>query len=101
MNPWRFARYSCALGLRSKSMAASLAEPGSVYDRRVTVRGLIIDWGGVLTTPLKDAIKVWITADGIDHDGYRDVMREWFDGAYAAGGAANPVHGLEDGSLDP
>jgi putative hydrolase of the HAD superfamily len=65
----------------------------------VTVRGLIIDWGGVLTTPLSDAIAAWIEADDIDHDGYRVVMREWFAQAYAGDGAANPVHGLEDGSL--
>ncbi len=74
---------------------------GLTYDRRVTVRGLIIDWGGVLTTPLKDAIAAWITADGIDLHGYTGVMRGWFDDAYAAGGGANPIHGLEDGTLDP
>ena len=74
---------------------------GLTYDRRVTVRGLIIDWGGVLTTPLKDAIAAWITADGIDLHGYTGVMRAWFDDAYAAGGGANPIHGLEDGTLDP
>jgi putative hydrolase of the HAD superfamily len=88
-------------------MAVSLAEPGSVgapgcaYDRRVTVRGLIIDWGGVLTTPLKDAVKAWITADGIDSGGYREVMLEWLQDAYASDGATNPVHGLEDGTLAP
>ncbi|MGI5232922.1 HAD family hydrolase [Actinoallomurus sp. CA-142502] len=67
----------------------------------VTVRGLIIDWGGVLTTPLRDAIAEWIEADDIDHEGYRLVMREWFAQAYARDGAVNPVHGLEDGSLPP
>lgn len=67
----------------------------------VTVRGLIIDWGGVLTTPLRDAIAVWIENDDIDDETYRVVMREWFAQAYAGDGAANPVHGLEDGSLPP
>jgi putative hydrolase of the HAD superfamily len=65
----------------------------------VTVRGLITDWGGVLTTPLKDAIASWIEADGIDVGGYRMVMREWVKQAYAVDGALNPIHGLEDGSL--
>jgi putative hydrolase of the HAD superfamily len=68
------------------------------YDRLVTLRGLIIDWGGVLTTPLADAIAAWIEADDIELDGYRIVMREWFTDSYAGGGIS-PVHGLEDGSL--
>jgi putative hydrolase of the HAD superfamily len=66
----------------------------------VTVRGLIIDWGGVLTTPLRDAVAAWIEADGIDADAYHVLIREWISGAYTDGDA-NPVHGLEDGSLDP
>jgi putative hydrolase of the HAD superfamily len=65
----------------------------------VTVRGLIIDWGGVLTTPLREAIAAWMAADDIDVDGYKGVMREWFTDAYAGNGAVNPVHGLEDGTL--
>jgi putative hydrolase of the HAD superfamily len=64
----------------------------------VTLRGLIIDWGGVLTTPLADAIAAWIEADDIELDGYRVVMREWFTDSYAGGGIS-PVHGLEDGTL--
>jgi putative hydrolase of the HAD superfamily len=65
----------------------------------VTLRGLITDWGGVLTTPLRDAIEVWIEADDIDVEDYKVVMREWFLDAYAGNGAVSPVHGLEDGSL--
>lgn len=65
----------------------------------VSVRGLIIDWGGVLTTPLRDAIAAWIEAEDIELAGYRAVMREWFSGAYAGDGSVSPIHGLEDGSL--
>lgn len=65
----------------------------------MTVRGLIIDWGGVLTTPLRDAIAAWIEADDIDSAGYREVMREWVLRSYAGDGPASPIHGLEDGSL--
>jgi putative hydrolase of the HAD superfamily len=65
----------------------------------VTVRGLIIDWGGVLTTPLSDAIAAWVEADDIDTASYRTLMKEWLVQAYAGDGDANPVHGLEDGSL--
>jgi putative hydrolase of the HAD superfamily len=63
------------------------------------LRGLIIDWGGVLTTPLREAIDAWIEADGIDADLYREVMREWL--TPDLDGEANPIHGLEDGSLEP
>jgi putative hydrolase of the HAD superfamily len=67
----------------------------------VTVRGLITDWGGVLTTPLKETITAWIEADDIDSDVYLQVMREWVGQAYAGDDVVNPVHGLEDGSLSP
>ena len=64
------------------------------------VRGVITDWGGVLTSPLNDSIAAWLAADGLDVPRYRSVMRAWVDQAYAGRGT-NPIHGLEDGSLDP
>ncbi|MEV5705570.1 HAD family phosphatase [Actinoallomurus sp. NPDC052274] len=66
----------------------------------MTVRGLITDWGGVLTTPLKEAITAWIEVDDIDAEVYKLVMKEWVSQAYAGDGV-NPIHGLEDGSLSP
>jgi putative hydrolase of the HAD superfamily len=66
----------------------------------VALRGLITDWGGVLTSPLADSVTAWLAADGIDPHGYRTVMRAWVTDAYAGGGP-NPIHGLEDGTLDP
>ncbi|HEU5156191.1 MAG TPA: HAD family phosphatase [Streptosporangiaceae bacterium] len=66
----------------------------------MALRGLIFDWGGVLTSPLADSIAAWLAADRIDAHGYRTVMRAWVAEAYAGGGP-NPIHGLEDGTLDP
>lgn len=66
----------------------------------VALRGLITDWGGVLTSPLGESIAVWLAADRIDADGYRAVMRAWVADAYD-GGETNPIHGLEDGTMDP
>lgn len=66
----------------------------------VALRGLITDWGGVLTSPLADSIAAWLAADRIDAHGYRTVMRAWVAEAYAGEGT-NPIHGLEDGTLDP
>jgi putative hydrolase of the HAD superfamily len=66
----------------------------------VALRGLITDWGGVLTSPLADSIAGWLAADRIEAHGYRTIMRSWVREAYDGDGR-NPIHGLEDGSLDP
>lgn len=72
-----------------------------VYHRPVAVRGLITDWGGVLTTPLKETIAAWLTAEDVDPDTYRVVMTEWVRQAYDGDGEVNPIHGLETGLLTP
>ncbi|GEM_PF-166712 len=59
-------------------------------------RGVITDWGGVLTTPIMTTVRAWIQADGIDWDSYLTVMRAWISEAYGLGGR-NPVHALERG----
>jgi putative hydrolase of the HAD superfamily len=63
------------------------------------VKGVLIDWGGVLTTNLSDAIARWVEADRIDGAHYREVMTELISHAYAGHGA-NIVHALERGELD-
>ena len=71
------------------------------YDRSVLtgteLRGVIIDWGGVVTTPILTTVQAWIEADGIDWESYVAVMRPWVIGAYGADGVGNPVHALERG----
>ena len=66
----------------------------------MALRGLIFDWGGVLTSPLADSVAAWLAADRIDAHGYRTLMRAWVADAYDGGGT-NPIHGLELGTLDP
>ncbi|MEV0233182.1 HAD family phosphatase [Nonomuraea sp. NPDC050786] len=61
--------------------------------------GVLIDWGGVLTTGLSDAIARWIAADRIDGDHYREVMRKMIDHAYHGDGES-VVHALERGEID-
>ncbi|GAB3703971.1 HAD family hydrolase [Nocardiopsis oceani] len=63
---------------------------------RPTRRGVISDWGGVLTPPLTDGIRAWLHADRIDADHYYEVMRPYFDGSLSD----NPVHALERGEID-
>ncbi|MGH3153344.1 MAG: HAD family hydrolase [Streptosporangiaceae bacterium] len=61
------------------------------------LRGVITDWGGVLSTPILTAVRAWIEADGIDWASYRAVMRPWVTQAYDLSASPNPVHALERG----
>jgi putative hydrolase of the HAD superfamily len=68
------------------------------YDQSVSqLRGVITDWGGVMTSPIADSVNAWLTADGIDKASYVTVMREWVKQAYAGGDDHNPIHALERG----
>src|SRR5260370_23660134 len=58
-------------------------------------RGVITDWGGVLTTPILTTVQAWIQADAIDWDSYRVIMRTWLMEAYGPDGSRNPVHALD------
>lgn len=62
------------------------------------LRGLVIDWGGVLTNSIRSTVQAWVGAEGIDWASYVACMRPWLTEAY--GGPAtpgNPVHALERG----
>jgi putative hydrolase of the HAD superfamily len=61
------------------------------------LRGVITDWGGVLSTPILTAVRAWIEADGIDWESYLAVMRPWVAQAYDIDGSPNPIHALERG----
>src|SRR4051794_4623593 len=67
----------------------------STTDEPLPLRGLIIDWGGVLTAPLDEAMTAWARHEGIDLDVYGSVMRPWFLTP------ASPIHRLERGQLTP
>jgi putative hydrolase of the HAD superfamily len=60
-------------------------------------RGVITDWGGVLTSPIVTTVRAWIEADEIDWDSYRTVMQRWVAQAYDIDGGTNPIHALERG----
>jgi epoxide hydrolase-like predicted phosphatase len=64
------------------------------------LRGLVVDWGGVLTHDLGDAMRAWAVADGVDGDGFRALMHEWLGPAAGEEARDNPVHALERGEIE-
>ncbi len=62
--------------------------------------GLVVDWGGVLTSDLGVAMAAWAEADGIEYAAYRDVMRSLLGPSGGAEAAYNPVHALERGEIE-
>jgi epoxide hydrolase-like predicted phosphatase len=66
----------------------------------VDLRALIVDWGGVLTSPLQDSMTAWCDADGVDYVQFRAVMKDWLGTSYGEDAAVNPIHALERGEMD-
>src|SRR5262249_56178916 len=50
-----------------------------------------------MTSPIADTVRVWLDAEGIDHDSYAAVMRPWVLAAYDPAKDGNPIHALERG----
>jgi putative hydrolase of the HAD superfamily len=71
-------------------MSRDVAEPSA----------LVVDWGGVLTSPLQDSMTAWCDADGIDYLAFRAVMKQWLGTSYSEDAAVNPIHALERGEMD-
>jgi epoxide hydrolase-like predicted phosphatase len=69
-----------------------------VSDRELV--GLIVDWGGVLTSDLTTSMAAWAADDAVAVDGFRQVMRRWLGDGAGAEAVWNPVHALERGELE-
>ncbi|GAA1164188.1 hypothetical protein GCM10009630_72950 [Kribbella jejuensis] len=65
----------------------------------VEVRGLLVDWGGVLTSGLEPALRRWAELDDFDFDSYLEAVLKWLPSENAATAELNPVHALERGQL--
>lgn len=59
-----------------------------------TLRGLVVDWGGVLTGPVDEAFARWAREEGIAADLLAGVLQQAF-----AVADDSPVHALERGEL--
>ena len=63
--------------------------------------GLIVDYGGVLTSALQDTMTAWAEADDIEMDEFSSAMKEWLgDVVGRRGPQPNPVHALERGEIE-
>jgi len=55
-----------------------------------------VDWGGVLTMPIHNAIGSWLKVAGVDYNHFGEVLRRWVE---PLPGQSSPVHRLERGEL--
>lgn len=59
------------------------------------LRALVVDYGGVLTSPVVASIGAWCETDGVDPAAFGAAMKAW----RVEDPQANPVHDLETGAL--
>lgn len=64
------------------------------------LRGLIVDWGGVLTNSLESAMGAWADSEQVDLIHFATLMRTWFGNEANDEAAINPVHLLERGEME-
>lgn len=62
--------------------------------------GLIVDFYGVLTDGIDEAMQAWSDVDGIEYSTFRAAMAECFGDGIATEVTFNPVHALERGELE-
>ncbi|MFF0344291.1 HAD family hydrolase [Kribbella sp. NPDC004875] len=70
---------------------------------RAVPRGLLVDWGGVLTSGLEPALRRWADVDDFDFDSYLRAVLAWLPSESPEDATAeaelNPVHALERGQI--
>lgn len=74
--------------------------PGGDGSAHAGPQGLILDWGGVLTGSIPDAIKRWASTEHVDVSAYGDIMREWLGPEAEMQAQLNPIHALERGEVE-
>lgn len=64
------------------------------------LQGLVLDWGGVLTTDLHSSMSAWADAEDVDLEQFGAVMRKWLGQEGEVESWVNPVHALERGEIE-
>jgi putative hydrolase of the HAD superfamily len=66
---------------------------------RARPRGLLIDWGGVLTQPPGNTVEAWANDEGIDYGHYQQLIASWLDPTLSSR-QPSPVQALERGEME-
>jgi epoxide hydrolase-like predicted phosphatase len=64
------------------------------------LKGLIVDYGGVLTSALQDTMSAWAESDGIVIEDFSTAMKAWLGTSYGDEAKTNPIHALERGEIE-
>lgn len=62
--------------------------------------GLIVDWGGVLTTDINSSVRRWADRHAVDLPAYAEIMRGWLGPEAELEAVVNPIHALERGEIE-
>ncbi len=62
--------------------------------------GLIVDWGGVLTTDINSSVRRWADRHAVDLSAYAEIMRSWLGPEAELEAMVNPIHALERGEIE-
>jgi FMN phosphatase YigB (HAD superfamily) len=60
------------------------------------IDAVLLDYGGVLTGPVKDSVAAWLAADGIEPASFTSALQAWLSRDAQDG---TPIHRLETGEL--
>ncbi|MEU6883222.1 HAD family phosphatase [Streptomyces sp. NPDC046712] len=71
-------------------MSRADAPPGA------PVEAVVFDYGGVLTSTVKESIAAWLAADGIEPQSFSRTLKAWLSRGAPDG---TPIHRLETGEL--
>lgn len=63
-------------------------------------RGLMVDWGGVLTSDIGGSVRRWADRHSVDLTAYADIMRVWLGPDAEFEAIVNPIHALERGEIE-
>lgn len=65
-------------------------------DHTASVDAAVFDYGGVLTTPVRDSIAAWLDRDAIDPASFSRTLKAWL---FRSAPDGTPIHRLETGEL--
>jgi epoxide hydrolase-like predicted phosphatase len=63
------------------------------------LRGLVVDWGGVLTSGLQESMSAWAERDDLDYEAARAALSALVGEGDVTLATVNPIHALERGEL--